>query len=527
VLELAGVRQQARVSKLWEGKGFGVPNLLELVDISKSFGGTHALKSVSISLQAGKLHAIVGENGAGKSTLIKTIMGVHQPDAGQIIVEGEPVTISNPSIARKLGFSAVYQDPLTYPHMSVLENIFLTDPILNKFGNLDFAAMERKIKPHCEQLGFDVKLLHREMRTLRLGYRQLVTILKALVEDARLIIFDEPTAILSAGEIEHLFKIIDYLKMNNKAVVYISHRLEELMRIADEATILTDGRTVGHRTKEELSIDDLLSKMSGKDMRDYQPDVHLSKPDGSTTPVIEVKQFSKQGQFENINMQVWPGEVLGVYGQVGAGRSEVALSMFGVRQADRGEIYIEGKKSSIKHPRDAIQKGIGYLPEDRKSQGIFSFQSISNNLISVVFRKLRGPLASLNRRKTNEMVEKYQKILSIKYGASSDPISSLSGGNQQKVVLGRWMAEDLKVLILDEPTQGVDVMTKRQIHELIKSLAKDGLAVIVISSDLPELLSVSSRILVMNKGQIVAEYDQPHEDLAEKLLSSAVGIGGK
>ncbi|KIL34684.1 hypothetical protein SD71_18150 [Cohnella kolymensis] len=504
-----------------------MPHLLELVDISKSFGGTHALKSVSISLQAGKLHAIVGENGAGKSTLIKTIMGVHQPDAGQMFVEGEPVKIANPSVARKLGFSAVFQDPLTYPHLSVLENIFLTDPILNKMGNLDFAAMERKIKPYCEQLGFDVKLLHREIRTLRLGHRQLVTILKALVEDARLIIFDEPTAILSAGEIDHLFKIIDYLKKNNRAVVYISHRLEELMRIADEATILTDGRTVGHRTKEELSIDDLLTKMSGKDMRDYQPDVRLSKPDGSRQPVVEVKQLGKQGQFENIDMQIWPGEVLGVYGQVGAGRSEVALSMFGMRAADRGEVWIEGRKVKIKHPKDAISKGIGYLPEDRKSQGVFSFQSISNNLISVVFRKLRGPLFSLNRRKTNELMEKYQKILSIKYGAPSDPISSLSGGNQQKVVLGRWMAEDLKLLILDEPTQGVDVMTKRQIHDLIKSLAAEGLAVLVISSDLPELLSVSSRILVMNRGRIVAEYDETQDDLAQKLLSSAVGIGGK
>jgi ribose transport system ATP-binding protein len=504
-----------------------VPNLLELVDISKSFGGTHALKSVSISLQAGKLHAIVGENGAGKSTLIKTIMGVHQPDAGQIFVGGEPVSISNPSVARKLGFSAVFQDPLTYPHLSVLENIFLTDPIVNRLGNLDFAAMERKIKPYCEQLGFDVKLLHREIRTLRLGHRQLVTILKALVEDARLIIFDEPTAILSAGEIDHLFTIIDYLKKNNKSVVYISHRLEELMRIADEATILTDGRTVGYRTKEQLSIDDLLSKMSGKEMRDYQPDVHLRKPDASKTPVVELKQLSKQGQFDNVSLQIWPGEVLGVYGQVGAGRSEVALSLFGAKPADRGEVWIEGKKTSIKHPSDAIKKGIGYLPEDRKSQGVFSFQSISNNLISVVFRKLRGPLASLSRRKTKEMVEKYQKILNIKYGDSSDPISSLSGGNQQKVIFGRWMAEDLKLLILDEPTQGIDVMTKRDIHGLIKSLAADGLSVLVISSDLPELLSVSSRILVMNRGQIVAEYDQSQDDLAQKLLSNAVGIGGK
>ncbi|MGG3467289.1 sugar ABC transporter ATP-binding protein [Neobacillus pocheonensis] len=502
--------------------------LLKLVNISKSFGGTHALKSVNLTLEAGKLHAIVGENGAGKSTLIKTIMGVHQPDTGQIIVEGKQEVIGNPSIAKNLGFSAVFQDPLIYPHLSVLENIFLNGPILNRFGNLDFRQMENKITPFCEELGFDTKLLRKPMSSLRLGHRQLAMILKALVEDARLIIFDEPTAILSAGEIENLFNIISYLKRSNKAVVYISHRLEELMRIADEATILTDGKVVGYQKKEELNVDTLISMMSGKEEREYQHDVKLYQPDVKNTPVVEINNMCKEGTYENISLKIWPGEVLGIYGQVGAGRSEVALSLFGSNPADSGEIYVDGKKANIQKPWDAIRQGIGYLPEDRKSQGVFSFQSIENNLISVIFKKLKGPLSSLSRKKSSDLITKYQKILNIKYGDPSNPISSLSGGNQQKVIFGRWMAEDLKLLILDEPTQGIDIITKRQIHELIHSLAKkEGLAVLVITSDLPELLSVSSRILVMNRGQIVAEYDEAQENLAEKLLRNAVGIGGK
>jgi ribose transport system ATP-binding protein len=504
-----------------------VSTLLELVDISKSFGGTHALKGVSLKLEVGKLHAIVGENGAGKSTLIKTIMGVHQPDTGEIIVESQQTVVSNPSVARNLGFSAVFQDPMTYPYLSVLENIFLNGPILNKFGNLDFQQMEKKIIPHCEQLGFDPKLLRKQMHTLRLGHRQLAMILKSLVEDARLIIFDEPTAILSAGEIDHLFEIIQYLKKSNKAVVYISHRLEELMRIAEEVTVLTDGRVVGYKTKEELDVDDLISMMSGKEMREYQPDVRLYKPDSKNNPVVEIKNMTKKGTYENVSLKIWPGEVLGIYGQVGAGRSEVALSLFGSNLADSGEIYIDGSKVNIKQPWHAIKQGIGYLPEDRKAQGVFSFQSIASNLTSVVFRSLKGPISSLSHKKSSEIVKKYQKILSIKYGAASDPISSLSGGNQQKVIFARWMAENLKLLILDEPTQGIDIMTKRQIHDLIRSLAKDGLAVLIITSDLPELLAVSSRILVMNRGQIVSEYDKPQDHLAEKLLRNAVGIGGE
>lgn len=450
-------------------------------------------------------------------------MGVHQPDEGQILLKDHPVVITNPAVARTHGFSAVYQEPLTYPFLSVLENVFLNQPLLTRYGNLDIKAMEARIRPICEQLEFDPHLLSREIRTLRLGHQQLVMIAKALVEDASLIIFDEPTSILSGSETEHLFKIIQYLKRSGKAVIYISHRLEELIRIADEATVITDGRAVGRRVGN-LDADELLSMMAGKDLRDYHPAVNLARPKQEQSPVVEVFHLSKKGAYEDVSFQVWQGEVIGIYGQVGAGRSEVALSLFGHSLADSGEVRMKGAPVQVRNPWQAIRLGIGYLPEDRKSQGVFSFQSISNNLVSTVIRKLSGALGVVSTKKMHGLVTTSQAALSIKYGDSSDPISSLSGGNQQKVVFGRWMAEDLKLLILDEPTQGIDVMTKRDIHKLIRSLSDEGLGVIVISSDLPEILAVSSRILVMNRGRIVSEYDTVQDDMAEKLLRDAIRL---
>jgi ribose transport system ATP-binding protein len=500
-----------------------VPPFLELTGISKSFGGTHALKGVDIAFERGRVHAIVGENGAGKSTLIKTIMGVHQPDTGEILLNGQPTSVTNPAVARGLGFSAVYQEPLTYPYLNVLENIFMNKPVLTRFGNIDERAMEQQVKPFFDQLELDTSILHREIRTLRFGHQQLVMIAKALIEDAQLIIFDEPTSILSGTETDHLFKIINLLKESDKSIIYISHRLEELMRIADEATVLTDGRVIGHRDGN-IDTDELLSMMAGRDVRDFEIETRLSAPKADTEPVLEIRNLSKQGIFEDVSLQLWPGEVLGIYGQVGAGRSEVALTVFGRDKADNGEIYMNGKPVTIQNPWNAIRLGVGYLPEDRKFQGVFSFQPISNNLISVVLRKLKGPLWSVSAKKVRALVEKYQKVLNIKYGSSSDPISSLSGGNQQKVMFGRLMAEDLKVLVLDEPTQGIDVMTKRDIHQLIRTLADEGLAVIVISSDLTEILAVSSRILVMNRGKIVSEYVSFDENMAESLLRDAIRV---
>ncbi len=500
--------------------------LLELRGIHKSFGGIQALRDVSVTIELGRVHAIVGENGAGKSTLIKLMMGVLTPDAGEIRLDGQPVVLQNPAHAKALGFAAVYQEPLIYPHLTVLENIFIARPMRKRWGGLDRNAMVERIGPIFERLDLSLDLLFKPMRELRLGYQQMVLIAQALVYDSRLILFDEPTSILSGTETDHLFEIIRYLRRAGKAVVYISHRLEELLAVADEATVLTDGRMVGHVDREGLNPDDLLTMMMGKAMREYRkaPLTVEAGHSGDRPPLLSVTGWSKPGMFEDVNFQLWPGEVLGFYGQVGAGRSEVAQSLFGYFKPDRGEATLNGKRLMPKNPAAAIRAGLGYVPEDRKLQGIFGSQSITNNMISVVLPKLVGRLARVRPLAVTEMVERYTKALNIKIGALSDTILSLSGGGQQKVVLSRWMAEDLKVLILDEPTRGIDVPTKRDLHELIRELAARGLGVIVISSDLPEVMAVSSRLIVMNRGRVVASYDAVRDSLAEDVLRAAIGL---
>ncbi len=500
-------------------------SLLALQNISKAFGGTQALSNASIELSAGRVHAIVGENGAGKSTLIKIIMGVLQPDSGQIVLDGKDVAITMPSEARRLGFSCVYQEPLIFPHLSVLENIFIGHPILDRFGNFDTAAMREKALPIFESLGLDPDILPVSISKLRLGYQQLVLIAQALVYDSRLIMFDEPTSILSGAETDHLFNVITFLRQSGKAVVYISHRLEELLVIADEATVLTDGRVVGHTDRSELEPERLLALMAGKATRDYAaPRERKLSVQSEEPPVLEVEQLTLDPLYANVSFAVRQGEVLGLYGQVGAGRSEVALSLFGYLRPKSGTVRLRGQEVRIRSPRQAIAQGIGYLPEDRKLQGIFSFQSISSNLVSTVLPRLAGPLSNIRWREVAKVVNRFRTELNIKMGAPSDSIISLSGGGQQKVMIARWMAENLTVAILDEPTRGIDVVTKRDIHDLIRSLAEQGLAIIVISSDLPEVLAVSSRIMVMNRGSIVASYEEVTDALAEDILGAAIGM---
>lgn len=498
-------------------------SFLQLENISKSFGGTQALRDVSVALEAGSVHAIIGENGAGKSTIIKIVMGILQPDGGSMLLEDQPVTIPTPAHAHRLGFACVHQEPMIFPHLSVLENIFIGNPTLDRLGNFAAVAMRNRVSPVFDQLGLNKRILDTPIRTLRIGHQQLVLIAQALMYDARLILFDEPTSILSNAEAKHLFDVIRYLRSTGKAVVYISHRLEELPALADEATVLTDGRVVGHRTKEELDLDELLRLMAGKTTRQF------SRKEASASvvqaePVLEVESLTHRPLFEDVSFSLSPGEILGFYGQVGAGRSEVAQALFGHLHAQEGTVRLLGRPLRISSPEQAIRSGIGYLPEDRKLQGIFGFQSISANLTSVILRKLAGPLFHVRASEAGRVVARFRDQLSIKMGSPEDAILSLSGGGQQKVVLARWMAENLSVLILDEPTRGIDVGTKQDIHQLIFNLAENGLGIIVISSDLPEILSVSTRVVVMNRGHISARFDEVDDSLAEAILAAAVGM---
>jgi ABC-type sugar transport system ATPase subunit len=502
------------------------PPFLRLVGITKSFGGTRALQDVSLDFELGQVHAICGENGAGKSTLIKTIMGVLQPDAGRIELAGRPVVIPDAKTARSLGFSAVYQEPLLYPHLSVLDNLFVARPMLTRSGGLDTSAMLARARAVFEQLDLEPDLLQERMGNLRLGYQQLVLIAQALIDEARLVIFDEPTSILSATETERLFQIISRLRQDGRAIVYISHRFEELEEVADRVSVLTDGRVVGELPTHPLDVDQVVRLMSGTDLRSFEEGPSRARVLPSGPAVLEVRDLSRPPLYNQVSWSVHAGEVVGFYGQVGAGRSEMAQGIFGVLPSTSGTVLLDGRPVRFRSPRQAIDHGIGYLPEDRKTQGIFGTQAISDNTVSVVLGKLSAWLTRyVFRRKVLDVTEEQRRALQIKMPGPSAPILSLSGGGQQKVVLGRWMAERLRVMVLDEPTRGIDVMTKREFHRIIRELASSGLAVVVISSDLPEVLAVSDRVLVMRRGRLVAEYVNDGTVSPEEVLRVAVAAG--
>lgn len=497
--------------------------LVRLCGVSKSFGGTKALSDVDLDIELGQVHAIAGENGAGKSTLIKIVMGVLQPDVGWLEVAGRRLEFSSPTVARSEGFAAVYQEPLIYPHLSVLDNIFVSRPIRGRLGAMDRRAMRRAAIEVFQELQVDEEVLDQKMGELRLGYQQLVLIAQALIDEARLVVFDEPTSILSATETDHLFSVIRKLRDAGKAIVYISHRFEELEEIADRITVLTDGRAVGEQVQRPFDIDAVISLMTGTASRsfgEHQPRIGLKRG----APVLEVKKLTRLPHYRDVSWTAYRGEVLGFYGQVGAGRSEMAQGIFGSLPPSSGIVSIEGRVLRAKSPREAIRAGVGYLPEDRKSQGIFSFQSVADNMVSVVVRRLcSSVLGYVYRSKVAETVDQFREVLQIKMPGMSVPITSLSGGGQQKVVLGRWMAERLKLIILDEPTRGIDVMTKAQFYKTIRELADANMAVVVISSDLPEVLAVSDRVGVMRLGRLVGIFQNDGSLSPEEVLRRAVG----
>lgn len=500
------------------------PFSLALRGITKSFGGVHALSGVDLHVTAGHLHAIAGENGAGKSTLVKLIMGVIQPDAGELMVNGGKVVVPNPLAARRLGFAAVHQEALGYPQLSALENLFIASPLRTRTGGLDWAAMRKAASPVLVSLGGDPMMLERQMGDLRLGHQQLVLLTQALLQDARLIIFDEPTAILSAAETDHLFGIIASLREQGKAMIYISHRVEELSRIADDVTVLTDGSVVGRLEKDEIVPENVVSMMTRGRSRVYRARVGGARSGASAGEVaLEVVGLSKKGMYEDVSFTLHRGEVLCVYGQVGAGRSEMALGVVGGMRPDGGAVSLEGRPVRARSPWQAMRSGIGYLPEDRKSQGIFATQSVTWNATSAVFPRYSGALYNVAQSKLLGVAKQYRDKLSIRVSSFRDAIVSLSGGGQQKVVLGRWLAAHLKVLILDEPTRGIDVGTKSEIHDLVRQVARDGLAVLLISSDLPEVLEVADRVMVMRTGRVVGRFDDLQEVVPEDLVSAAVG----
>lgn len=473
--------------------------LLEMLDISKTFPGVHALDSVRFDLRAGEVHALMGENGAGKSTLVKILSGVYQPNSGTILINGLPVTIQSPHHAQALGISPVHQEVNLEPYLTVAENIFLGRQPKGRFGLVDHGRMQREAASLLAGLGvsIDPSAL---VGTVSIAERQMVAIARAVSTDARIIIFDEPTSSLSERETELLFGIIQRLRSQGIGVIYISHRMEEIFRLCDRVTVFRDGRYVATKNVADTRLQEIIAMMIGRDISDLFRKEAV--PIGE--PVLEVRNLSKRGVLDDISFTLRRGEILGIAGLVGAGRTELARAIFGDLRPDGGQVLIEGKQVQPRTPRDAIKAGIGLVPEDRKDQGLVTGLSVQQNISMPLMRSL-ARFSVISVAKEKALARDYVQRLAIRTPSIEQKVMYLSGGNQQRVVIAKWLATNPRVLIVDEPTRGVDVGAKAEIHSLLSDLAKQGVGILMISSELPEVLAMSDRILVMYAGTIAGE----------------------
>ncbi len=491
--------------------------------MSKSFGGVQALVDVDLEVQSGQVHALVGENGAGKSTLMKVIAGALTPDRGEMFVRGEKVVLTGPRDAAQRGIAMVYQEPTFYPYLSVLENFFTGEELVTRFGRIDWWRMRAEAAKAVTDFGLDPSVLDMPMVELTVGDQQLVLIARAAYRNADLIILDEPTAILSQAETDILFDTIRRLRGLGKSVLYISHRIGEIFSISDCITVLRDGRVAGHVPTSEATEDQLVQLMSGHRV---ERSTYRARAFRSETPILQVHGLTLEPVYRNVSFSVCPGEIVGFYGLVGSGRSEVARTIFGDLQAESGEIRYRGEAFKPRSPRDAVDAHIAYVPEDRKHQGVFPIRSIGENLVNVIMDRIARAGWVLDKVREHETAKRYVDALRIKSAGLGFPVSSLSGGNQQKVVIGRWLASEPDLVIMDEPTHGVDVGTKMEIHRLIREFAGQGKAVVLISSELPEILALSDRVIVMHEGHQVAEVAHDEAD-EETVLRWAIGLSAR
>ncbi len=476
--------------------------LLLMEGIDKTFPGVRALDQAQFELRAGEVHALVGENGAGKSTLMKVLAGVYDKDAGRILYQGKEVDIPNPRAAQTLGISMIHQELNLMPHLTLAQNVFVgREPR----QGLRFVLDEKQINAQTQAL-FDSMHLKLDPRTkvadLTVATQQMVEIAKALSFDSQVLIMDEPTAALTEAEIEELFRTIRQLRDRGVGIVYISHRLEELKQIADRITVMRDGRYVGTEDAQAIGIDRIISMMVGRTIFESAPEVP-EHPEEEI--VLEVKNLNRGSAVKDVSFKLRKGEILGFAGLMGAGRTEVARVVFGADALDSGEIYVHGKKVDIRHPRHAVRHGIGYLSEDRKRYGLALGMDVEANIVLASFQKFLGLLGVVNNGKTRATGKHYVEALTIKTPSLQQKVKNLSGGNQQKVVIGKWLTADTDVLIFDEPTRGIDVGAKSEIYHLLNELAGQGKSIIMISSELPEILRMSHRIIVMCEGRITGE----------------------
>ncbi len=485
--------------------------------IDKAFGSNQVLKGAGFELKDGEVHALMGENGAGKSTLMKILTGVYTRDAGTVYVDDKEVLYKSPQEAEKAGIVFIYQELNVLFDLTVEENLFMGKEITKKFGICDKKAMRQKAQEVMDKMGVNIPI-NAVMSDLSVGQQQMVEICKALMVDAKVLIMDEPTAALTQSETEGLFKLIKSLRKKGVSIVYISHRMEEIFELCDRITILRDGTYVGTEYIKDITMDDIVRMMIGREIGERYP-----KREGVTIgkEMLRVEGLTKTKKFENVNFSVKAGEVLGVSGLMGAGRTEIMQAVFGNLPFESGQVYIEGKPVKLKSAKDAIEAGIGFITEDRKTEGLLLEKSISDNIVLANLDKT-STKSVIKKNKVNELVKKGIDEFRIKCFGPDHECNNLSGGNQQKVVFAKWVYTDPKILILDEPTRGVDIGAKKEIYSVINDLAAKGVAIILVSSELPEVLGMSDRIMVVHEGRITGFIDAADAD-QEKVMTLATG----
>lgn len=489
---------------------------IEMRGIDKSFGSNQVLKQAGFTLESGEVHALMGENGAGKSTLMKILTGVYTKDAGTVLVDGKEVNYKNPQEAEKAGIVFIYQELNVMFDLTVEENLFMGKEIHGKFGICDKKAMQKKAQEALNILGVNISP-KTVMAELSVGQQQMVEICKALMADAKVIIMDEPTAALTQSETVALFKVIESLRKKGVSMVYISHRMEEIFELCDRITVLRDGSYIGVKNIPETNMNEIVKMMIGREIGERYPsrNVKIGKE------VLKVKELTRKGTFHDVNFSVRAGEVLGVSGLMGAGRTEIMQAIFGNLSYESGTIEIDGKEVKISNPRQAMEHGIGFITEDRKTEGLMLDKSIRENISLCNLRRI-SKSSIISREAEKNMVAEAIKDLHIKCFGSYHECNNLSGGNQQKVVLAKWILTNPKILILDEPTRGVDIGAKKEIYSIINKLAAQGVAIIMVSSELPEVLGMSDNIMVVREGEVrgIISYEEANQ---ERVMTLATG----
>lgn len=491
---------------------------VEMTGINKSFSGVHVLKDVHLNVRKGEVHALMGENGAGKSTLIKILSGVYSRDSGTVKVKGEEVAFANPKDAEERGINIIHQELNIIPHLTVTQNMFLGKELTyGKFGFLNKKAMKEATLESLKELGVTNINPEEPAGNLSVGQQQMIEIARALATKSELIIMDEPTAALTDREIEILFEVVNSLRERGVSIIYVSHRMEEIFQICDRITVLRDGEYIGTENIKDTSFDEVVRMMVGRELGERFP----TRSSEIGEVIFEVEDLEIKNLFEKVNFEVRAGEILGIAGLMGAGRTEIMETIFGYRKKSKGTVKLNGKELVIKHPLDAIKAGLAFITEDRKDKGLVINASIRENIALTNINSISSK-GVISKTRETELVNKLMKKLHVRAAGMNQEVKRLSGGNQQKVVIAKWIGINPKVLLLDEPTRGVDIGAKKEIYSIMNELSENGVAIIMVSSELPEVLGVSDRIMVIHEGKVTGVLNREEAD-QEKIMVAATG----